>query len=443
METSLGLFKTPEYSVTSLSNDIKQIVERNFGYVRVRGEISGLKIASSGHGYFNLKDDAALLACTCWKYAMAKLPIKLDEGIEVVAIGKISTYAGQSRYQLNVEQIELSGMGNLMQILQQRKEALAKEGLFNPEHKKPIPFLPKTIGVVTSITGAVIQDIIHRIRDRFPSRILIWPTSVQGENAPKEVSNAIDGFNKQQGNLRPDVIIVARGGGSIEDLWAFNEEIVVRAAFNSEIPIISAVGHETDFTLIDLVSDMRAPTPTAAAEFAVPVLAEFVNSLNNYILILSKRLSSYVNYREHLLSAYSKNLDLQKFFFQKEQRFDDISMRFFESPKKYFQIKDFGLSKYQILNLKPSQLISNLSLNLASNYQMLQHKSVRLYENKQNQINLYNSLLQTLDVRNVLKRGFAFIKQDEKIVASKNKLHLEGKIEIHFQDGKQEARLVK
>jgi exodeoxyribonuclease VII large subunit len=187
---------------------------------------------------------------------------------------------------------------------------------------------------------------------------------------------------------------------------------------------------------------VRAPTPTAAAEFAVPVLAEFVNSLNNYILILSKRLSSYVNYREHLLSAYSKNLDLQKFFLQKEQRFDDVLMRFFESPKKYLQIKTFGLSKYQILNLKPSQLISNLSLTLSSSYQMLQHKSVRLYENKQSQVNLYNSLLQTLDVRNVLKRGFAFIKQNEKIVSSQSKLQTDEKIEIHFQDGQVKAKLI-
>jgi exodeoxyribonuclease VII large subunit len=442
MQNTLNIFQSAEYSVSGISNQIKNIIEANLGYVRVRGEISGLKIASSGHAYFNLKDNSAVLGCTCWKNSMARVPIKLEDGMEIIAIGKISTYAGQSKYQLSVDQVELSGVGNLMQILQLRKEQLAKEGLFASEHKKPLPFLPKTIGVITSITGAVIQDIIHRISDRFPSKILIWPTMVQGDTAAKEVANAIDKFNVQEGDLRPDIIIVARGGGSIEDLWAFNEEIVVRAAFNSTIPIISAVGHETDFTLIDLASDIRAPTPTAAAEFAVPVLADLRRALNNYIFILSKRLDSYINYREHLLSVYLNNLNLHKFIFQKEQRFDDISMRFADGPAKYLRMKNFGLSKYHILNLKPSQLLSNLLLKLGSAEQNLKHKLTRLYENKQNQINLYGSLLQTLDATNVLKRGFAIIKQGGKVISYKNKIAQNEKIEINLQDGVVDAKVL-
>ena len=435
MEPLPSLFQMQEYSVSSLSAEIKHIVEGNFGYVRVRGEISGLKIASSGHGYFNLKDETALLACTCWKNSMARVPIKIEDGIEVVVVGKISTYPGQSKYQLNVEQIQLSGVGNLMQILQQRKEALAKEGLFSGEHKKPLPFMPQIIGVVTSITGAVIQDIIHRISERFASSVLIWPVAVQGQSAAKEIANAIDGFNMQAGDLRPDVIIVARGGGSIEDLWAFNEEIVVRATFNSVIPIISAVGHETDFTLIDLASDVRAPTPTAAAEYCVPVMAELQNNLANLLIILSKRLGSYLNYREHLLSAYAKNLNLERFVLQKEQRFDDITMAFSQKPAKYLQMKSMGLLKYQILSLKPSQLLNNLALKLGSAGQNMEHKLLRFYDQRQNQIQLYNSLLQTLDATNVLKRGFALIKQNGKVVSYKQQMALDQQIEIHLQDG--------
>jgi len=440
MQESLNLFQNTEYSVSSISNEIKNIIELNLGYVRVRGEISGLKIASSGHGYFNLKDSSAVLACTCWKYSMSKIPLKLEDGIEIIAVGKISTYAGQSRYQLNVEKIELSGVGNLMQILQLRKEQLAKEGLFASENKKPLPFLPKTIGVITSITGAVIKDIIHRITDRFPSRILIWPTTVQGETAAEEVANAIEGFNKQEGDLRPCVIIVARGGGSIEDLWAFNEEIVVRATFNSKIPIISAVGHETDFTLIDLASDIRAPTPTAAAEFAVPVLADLRTNLENYIIILSKRLASYINYREHLLKVYWNSLNPNKFLLQKDQRLDDILFGLFAAPEKYFRIKNFGLAKYNILNLKPSQLISNFLLKLTSTHQNLKYKVLRLCENKQNQIDLYDSLLQSLDTSKVLKRGFAIVKQNGKVVSSKKAI-ANKEIEIKFQDGSVDAKV--
>lgn len=430
-----SLFHEYEYSVSQISNEIKTIIEANLGYVRVKGEISGLKIAASGHGYFNLKDEGAVLACTCWRSAMSKINIKLEDGIEVVAIGKISTYAGQSKYQLSVDKVEISGVGNLMKVLAERKEKFEKEGLFDRAHKKPLPFLPKTIGVVTSITGSVIKDIIHRISDRFPSKILIWPITVQGESAAKEVSDAINNFNAQAGEMRPDVIIVARGGGSIEDLWAFNEEIVVRSVFSSQIPIISAVGHETDFTLIDFVADIRAPTPTAAAEFAVPVLKDLKFSLNNYINILTEGLNNYFENKEKLLAAYRSSLDLDMFISQKQQRLDDLCFALLELPDKYFQIKHLELSKIDVLSIDLSYFLSNLNLTLKTQETKLKHEIATFLEKKTTEINLHQSLLETLDIKNVLKRGFAIVKQDDRIISYKKEFDNCSQVEMQFQDG--------
>ncbi|MBO5284867.1 MAG: exodeoxyribonuclease VII large subunit [Alphaproteobacteria bacterium] len=275
---------TPEpKSVTQISNEIKRFVEGNFSHVIVKGEIFGAKRADSGHWYLSLKDTGAVLAAVCWRGTASSLKVKIEDGLEVIAQGKITTFSGKSSYQLVIESLEPAGQGALLKLLEERKQQFIKEGLFDTAHKKPIPFLPETIGVVSSATGAVIRDIIHRIRDRFPSHIVLWPTPVQGEGAAEKVAEAIKGFNcldNTSSIKRPDVIIVARGGGSLEDLWAFNEEVVIRAVYDSEIPIISAVGHETDTMLIDYVSDLRAPTPTGAAEFAVPVKNELVTDVN-------------------------------------------------------------------------------------------------------------------------------------------------------------------
>lgn len=264
----------PEYGVSEISKLLKKTVEENFGLVRVRGEISGFKIAPSGHVYFNLKDDEAVLASVCWKGQFGKLGMRPEDGMEVVCTGKLTTYPARSNYQLTVEGMTLAGIGALLKMLDDRKKKLAAEGLFDESRKQELPFLPEVIGVVTSPTGAVIRDILHRLEDRFPRRVLIWPVLVQGPGAAEQIAAAIDGFNAlpEKGDVpRPDVLIVARGGGSIEDLMPFNEEIVVRAAAASHIALISAVGHETDTTLIDFAADIRAPTPTAAAEMAVPV----------------------------------------------------------------------------------------------------------------------------------------------------------------------------
>ena len=268
---------SPELTVSELAGSVKRLVEGAFGQVRVRGEISGFKRHASGHCYFTLKDDAACVDAVIWRSSAGALAFRPEDGAEVVASGKMTTYPGRSKYQLVVERLELAGEGALMALLEKRRKALAAEGLFDAERKRGLPFLPRVIGVVTSPTGAVIRDILHRLEDRCPTHVIVWPVAVQGEGAAAKVAAAIRGFGALEAGgpvPRPDLLIVARGGGSIEDLWAFNEEEVVRAAAESPIPLISAVGHETDTTLIDHAADKRAPTPTAAAEIAVPVRAE-------------------------------------------------------------------------------------------------------------------------------------------------------------------------
>lgn len=274
---------SPEFTVTELSGAVKRVIEGEFGLVRVRGEIGRVSRPASGHLYFDLKDDRSVIAAISWKGQVAKMQVRPEEGMEVIATGKMTTFPGQSKYQLIVEDVAPAGAGALMAMLEKRRAALQAEGLFDDARKKAIPYLPRVIGVVTSPSGAVIRDILHRLRDRFPRHVLIWPVAVQGQASAGEVAAAIRGFNELpvDGPIpRPDLLIVARGGGSLEDLWGFNEEIVVRAAAASRIPLISAVGHETDTTLIDYASDRRAPTPTAAAEMAVPVRLELLSFLD-------------------------------------------------------------------------------------------------------------------------------------------------------------------
>ncbi len=273
----------PELSVSELSAALKRTVEDRFAFVRVRGEISNYRGPhSSGHAYFCLKDQTARIEAVIWKGVFAKLKTKPREGLEVVATGKVTTYPGKSTYQIIIEALEPAGIGALMALVEERRLKLAAEGLFDEARKRPLPFLPACIGVVTSPTGAVVRDILHRIAERFPRHVLVWPVRVQGETSAAEIAAAIDGFNalpKDGSMRRPDVIIVARGGGSLEDLWSFNEEMVVRAAARSFLPLIAAVGHETDWTLIDHAADLRAPTATAAAERAVPVRSELAAAL--------------------------------------------------------------------------------------------------------------------------------------------------------------------
>src|SRR5471032_3278948 len=290
----------PEFSVTELSAALKRAVEDQFAMVRVRGEISGLKFHSSGHVYFDLKDDKAVLNAVIWRGVAGRLRLRPEAGMEVICTGKLSTYAGSSRYQLIVEQVELAGLGALMALLEERRKKLAAEGLFDASRKKNLPFLPEVIGVITSPTGAVIRDIMHRLEARFPRRVLLWPVAVQGETAAAQIAAAIAGFNAFGGHLpKPDLIIVARGGGSVEDLMAFNDEAVVRAAAAASlIPLISAVGHETDTTLIDFAADVRAPTPSAAAEMAVPVRSELI--------------SQTLDFERRMLGCFTRSVDQRR-----------------------------------------------------------------------------------------------------------------------------------
>ncbi|UAK25197.1 exodeoxyribonuclease VII large subunit [Sphingomonas nostoxanthinifaciens] len=315
---------SPALSVSELSGALKRSVEDAFSHVRVRGEISGFKRVGSGHSYLTLKDDRACLDAVIWKGT--PVAFRPEDGAEVIATGRLTTYPGRSRYQIVIERLELAGQGALMALLDQRRRALASEGLFAEERKRPLPFLPARIGVVTSPTGAVIRDILHRLEDRCPTHVIVWPVAVQGEGAAAQVAAAVTGFAALP--TPPDLIIVARGGGSIEDLWAFNEDVVVRAVAGSPIPVISAVGHETDVTLCDFAADRRAPTPTAAAEMAVPVRAELLMQVRT----LGARTARCVNrYREHAaerLAAVARHLPSpDRLLGPQRQRLDDLSDR--------------------------------------------------------------------------------------------------------------------
>lgn len=326
-DTDGALINQPEYTVSELSSAVKRTIEDQFSLVRVRAEVGRVSRPASGHLYFDLKDDRSVIAAISWKGQVARMQIRPEEGMEVIVTGRMTTFAGQSKYQLIVEDVAPAGLGALMAMLEKRREELQGEGLFDASRKKALPFLPKVIGVVTSPSGAVIRDILHRLRDRYPCHVIIWPVVVQGQGAAAQISQAIHGFNQISSGgpiPRPDVLIVARGGGSIEDLWAFNEEIVVRAAAASDIPLISAIGHETDTTLIDYAADRRAPTPTAAAEWAVPVRHELIAKIDNMAARLSNSISQRLLARgqslrdmmralpraERLLDAPRQRLDL-------------------------------------------------------------------------------------------------------------------------------------
>ncbi len=336
------------FSVTEISGVLKRMVEENFGYVRVRGEISQPKVATSGHCYLRLKDENACIDGIIWRGSMSRLSIRPEEGMEVIATGKLTTYPGRSSYQIIIDSLELAGQGALLKLLEDRKKKLAAEGLFDAERKKALPYLPGVIGVVTSPTGAVIRDILHRLGERFPRHVLLWPVKVQGEGAAAEVAAAIAGFNALEvgGAIpRPDVIIVARGGGSLEDLWAFNEEIVVRAAAASLVPLIAAVGHETDWTLIDLAADKRAPTPTAAAEMAVPVRLELLAQVQKHHGRLTQAITRTLDERRVHLEGLVRGIPrLDMIVAQKTQDLDGLTDRLNEAPKRMIALKSENLA---------------------------------------------------------------------------------------------------
>ncbi|MGA1761254.1 MAG: exodeoxyribonuclease VII large subunit, partial [Paracoccaceae bacterium] len=349
----------PEFSVSEISGAIKRVIEGEFSHVRIRGELGRVSFPRSGHVYLDLKDDKSVISAVIWKGVMSRLTVRPEEGLEVVATGRITTFGGQSKYQLVIEDMKPAGVGALMAMLEKRKAMLAADGLFDPARKRPLPYLPEIIGVVTSPSGAVIRDILHRLRDRFPRKVLVWPVAVQGEKCAPEVARAIAGFNALTpgGAIpRPDVLIVARGGGSMEDLWGFNEEIVARAAAASQIPLISAVGHETDTTLIDFVSDQRAPTPTAAAEMAVPVRHELLAWVDGQGARLSQSVSQALSARGQRLRDVARALPRVNTLVEApRQKLDYMSDRLPAGLSRLVQVKRISLSDVAG-SLRPSAL---------------------------------------------------------------------------------------
>jgi len=456
----------PEFSVSDLSGAIKRMIEGEFARVRVRGELGRISRPRSGHIYLDLKDDRAVLAGIIWKGVAGRLAVQPEEGMEVVATGRLTTFPGQSRYQIVIEDLKPAGMGALMAMLEKRKALLAGEGLFAPDLKKPIPYLPEIIGVITSPSGAVIRDILHRLRDRFPRKVLIWPVAVQGEKCAAEVARAIAGFNALTpgGPLpRPDLLIVARGGGSVEDLWGFNEEIVVRAAAGSDIPLISAVGHETDTTLIDFASDKRAPTPTAAAELAVPVRLDLMAWLDAQDARLTHALSAGLATRGQRLRDLSRALPRADTLLDTaRQRFDTWSDRLPAALIRSVQTRRVKLSETAGA-LRPGLLrravdsdrrrldgtaarlnIHALSRDIDLKKRDLARLTTRFGEaatrqttNWRGKIDAMDRLRETLGYTATLKRGYAVVRDgDGKVLTTKVTAAKAAALEIEFADGR-------
>jgi exodeoxyribonuclease VII large subunit len=451
-------------SVSQVSNQLRLTVERSFSQLAVEGEISGLKKAASGHVYLKLKDAEAVLDAVIWRSAAGRIKAALEDGQHVVAYGKLTTYGQRSSYQMVIERIELAGLGALMQVFEERKAALAAEGLFEEARKKPIPYLPDVIGVVTSPTGDVIRDILHRLSDRCPRRVLVWPTAVQGVGAKEGVAAAIAGFNALPSDgavPRPDVIIVARGGGSLEDLWAFNEEVVVRAIAASDIPVISGVGHEPDYTLADFVADRRAPTPTAAAEMAVPVRADLLYTLQSWQSriqgVVLKRLQESAR---HLTLMRRALPGPQRVIFDRGQKLDDRIERLHQAMatrlksrrqhmdsitprvgrdllRRYFDARKEQLS-YTYKNI-----LSAYQKQADQSGQSLRHMGQRLdrrlidsrIQKQQAELTRLWQLLQSYSPEGPLQRGYVYITDAEnKLIKEPDTTAVN--IVIHFKDKK-------
>ena len=477
----------PEFTVSELSGAVKRMIEGEFGHVRIRGEVGRVSRPRSGHIYLDLKDDRAVISGVIWKGVSARLATQPEEGMEVVATGRLTTFPGQSKYQIVIDDIAPAGAGALMAMLEKRKAALMAEGLFAPERKKPIPYLPEIIGVVTSPSGAVIRDILHRLRDRFPRKVLIWPVAVQGERCAPEVTRAIEGFNAMTpgGALpRPDLIIVARGGGSVEDLWGFNEESVVRAAAASDIPLISAVGHETDTTLIDFASDQRAPTPTAAAEIAVPVRRELMAYTTELGSRLTSSLTQGITRRAQRLTDLSRALPRAETLLDTpRQRLDRAGDRLPAALIAKVRGEEVRLNRASG-GLRPSVLTNRVTVlrervadrggrlgyalqrpvdagkrelsRLAPRLDPARIDEARVRKQRefealtarlsrvgtgqvegwQKRLDALDRMRQTLGYTETLKRGYAVVRGDGDVVTTRDAAAKAGALEIEFADGK-------
>ncbi len=431
-----------EYSVSDIANALKRSIEERFGHVRVRGEISGFKGPhSSGHCYFSIKDEGAKLDAVVWRGSFARLRANLQEGLEVIVTGKLTSYPGKSSYQIIVEAAEPAGVGALMALLEDRRRKLAAEGLFDTARKRALPYLPEVIGIVTSPTGAVIRDILHRLKDRFPRRVIVWPVRVQGDSAAAEVAAAIHGFNAMA--ERPDVLIVARGGGSLEDLWPFNDELIVRAVAASHIPLVSAIGHETDTTLIDHAADWRAPTPTAAAERVVPVRGELLADLTSLQARQSRAILRVMSERKLRIESAARALptpdDVMAIV---RQRLDGLAQRLPAGLRS-------NLQRHAVLlaNQRGRLSIGVVQQRLAELRRRItearsrQERGVRhIFARQQDRFLGETKLLQSLSYRSVLARGFAVVRgADGKPLHQAADVKPGMRLSIEFADGEVDA----
>ena len=437
-----------EYTVSELSGAIKRSLEEGFGFVRLRGEISGFRgVHASGHCYFALKDEKAKIEAVIWKMTYGRLKVKPEEGMEVIVQGRVTSYPGSSKYQIVVESLEPAGLGALMALLEERKRRFIAEGLFADERKRALPFLPRLVGIVTSPTGAVIRDMLHGFTERFPTRVIVWPVRVQGETCAVEVAAAIAGFNRYQiagAIARPDVLIVARGGGSLEDLWGFNEEIVVRAVAASAIPVISAVGHETDWTLIDLVADARAPTPTKAAEWAVPKFAELADGTEKCGTRLNTAARRVLQHSRTHLKATARGLPrLEDLLALPRQRFDACERRLGRALLANARAHHTRYARIAG-RLRPMPIQQRIA-HCHERAAVLQARAAQALRNgvatRRRQLSGFDKLLETLSYQSVLQRGFALVRDSEgRTVRSAAAVTPGEQLDIELHDGHIGAR---
>jgi len=415
-----------EFTVSRLSALIKRSLETNFGNIKLTAEVSALKIHSSGHAYFSLKDENAIIDAICWKSTLQRIKHQLENGLKITCFGKVSSYPMQSKYQFIVERFEPAGIGNLLKLLEERKQKLAKEGLFDAHLKKNIPKFPKIIGVITSPTGAVIRDIIHRVKQRFPTKILLWPVLVQGNEAANQIEKAIDGMNSL--TKKPDVLIVARGGGSFEDLMPFNEENVVRAVFRSKIPIISAVGHETDTTLIDYVSDLRAPTPTAAAELSTPDRFKLLQDLEKYSFQLKSLIFGILE-KKRLRFKATGPLSISWFLSQRKQRVDLCAEKLEKNIRNFMGQKKIQLAELQLTRPVPKHNLNELE-------EKLKFAFANIAQNSRHRLNLAVNNLESCSYLNILRKGFIWAETpNHKPINSAKDAKALPKFKLNFSDG--------
>lgn len=427
----------PEFSVSEFSSSIKRVVEDAFGYVRIKGEITGFKRAASGHLYFTLKDENATLSSVCFRNAARGIDFEVADGLEVIASGRVTTYEGRSNYQIIIEKIEIAGIGAILEMIEKRRLKLMAEGLFDDIHKKPIPFMSKTIGIITSATGAVIEDIKHRISARFGTHLLLYPATVQGNKAATEVISGIKYFNRLKASEKPDLLIIARGGGSFEDLLVFNDEALVRQVFLSDIPIISAIGHETDTTLIDYVSDLRAPTPSAAAELATPILSE----LKAKIDFLGEKL---ISLPQEILLRRSRELDnVQRYISDPRVMLEGINKSFLSLNSSLKHLSDVVLEnkkhKLRAINISTDflrQKIITTSQNVEFLFQQIDSMVVSYIKEESGSLLNLAKLLQSNHYDQVLKRGFALIKDNKgNLISSVQEAKTNKELLVEMHDG--------